>query len=159
MKPILRGLDADGRRDTIETYRRLGALNDALPSGVMGRATRTSNATAASSTYVDISGLSVTFTAVSGRLYKASWVLPRLQQATLTGDLTIALRNGSTVLGNMQQSGFGSTGYASNSGFGLYTGSGSVTLKMSYLTSAGTVTMQASATSPAHFVVEDVGLA
>ena len=113
----------------------------------------------------DLTGLSVTFTAIAGRLYRV--VLSGEITGTVAGDLAIAyitgsdntiLRRGIVTVPALS----GGTGYFFLTLERLLTFSaGSVTLKARLLldVGSGTVGLYAAGDSPAHLIVEDIGVA
>jgi len=127
-----------------------------LPRGIMGVATLTSN-TAAISSVTDV-GLSLTFTAVTGRQYVAKWYLPECQQATTAGTTQVYITDsGNTVLSRTVFDVLSTTAAYFMAGSYAFTGSGSTTLKLRILTSAGTVTVKGAASDINLFTIEDVG--
>jgi hypothetical protein len=124
--------------------------------GKVGQATSTTTQTGVS-TIVDITGMSVTFTAISGRQYKTTLFLP--QVTGTAGDrakLDIADGSNTTLLAsytNMLTN--GSIIFLSY----LSTGSGSITHKarMTRDVGAGTISSYADSVSIRHLLVEDVG--
>lgn len=119
-------------------------------------ATATSSYSAMSGTAAQLTGMSATFTAVAGRQYRATFYCSQIQGTN--GDraaITVNV-NGSDV----QQGYFNllSNGYFGNL-VGLFTGSGSTTVRI-YGTrdiGTGTVTLYASAAAPMTLLIEDIG--
>jgi hypothetical protein len=116
-------------------------------------------------TRVDLTGLSVTFTAIAGRLYKATFsgeingsVAGDLAVAYITDGVGTLFRRGIITVPDLS----GGAGYSTITMQRLFTfGAGSVTLKMQLERNAGTgtVALYAAGDSPAHLIVEDVGVA
>lgn len=131
-----------------------------LPWGVVGKALITSNFTWSGSSTVDISGLSVTFTALGSRRYRfsiagythTSTASPTTMALFVTDSSnTVMAQSNSTATSASQDSPAILIGYKS----GL---SGSITLKARVVSTAGgNGTLGASSSSPAWFVVEDIG--
>ena len=128
-----------------------------VPRGLMGSAQKTSNQTGISTT-ADITSLSVTFTAVSTRLYKTTLYLPVLSQNTLDSFVTATIAdNGGTAVQQGQQ-----VIKASQSGHMMLvlieTGlSGSTVRKGRVGSASGTVDVTCSSTIVASLFVEDIG--
>lgn len=148
----------------------LGAADmNLLPGGVMGYAEVTANQTSIGITEVDLTSLTVTWTAVSSRRYRTSFVTS-LEVNTLGSDtfdvITVYITDGSNT---KKQTCDLAQPHATNSqqtlvGSVVETGlSGSTTRKLRGLamdTNAGTTlnaTLLASATAPCYILVEDIG--
>lgn len=116
------------------------AFLNALPRGVMGVAIASAGQSGIAASATDIAGASVTFTAVSGRHYKTVVSVPRLDQATSNGLVSVYIRDGASA--NLRQSmdlvGAGNT-FSTHLELEESAASGSVTRKVSLSTSAGTV--------------------
>lgn len=127
------------------------------PFGFVARASRDSNQTSIS-TIVDVGGVTVTFTANASRVYKTTVHVPYNEQAGTAGFQDLTITDGSNVeKGRSTQYGVVGQGrfaevIAVESGI-----SGSQTRKARVATSAGTMTLVASATAPAFILVEDIG--
>lgn len=125
--------------------------------GRVAMATSTTSQTGVS-TVTDITGMSVTFTAVSGRQYKISLFLPQLL-GSVSGDrarITITDgSNNSVFIGYTNLTPHGAIVSLS----GLTTASGSVTYKARMQRDVGTGTMDsyADAFSVRYLLVEDIG--
>lgn len=128
---------------------------DALPKGRMGSATATSNQ-GSITTAVDLTGLSVTFTAETGRKYRISAMAQFIgTSAGARADLLIdkagtTLQIGSVIVAT-------GVGASVSAMVENAPGAGSVTYKLRAQITAGTGTMQAGATFPAVILVEDIG--
>ena len=130
-----------------------------LPMGVAAVASRTTSVSSLGTAVADITGVSVTFTAVSSRLYKFSFFVTG-QKVSTSGYTDIQLTDSSNVLimGMTQYSVAGN--YWNCSGGVTKTGlSGSVTYKLRGAAESGTSNPTASATIPITLVVEDIGAA
>ena len=129
------------------------------PRGVMGQVTRTSSGANITTSIGDITGLSITFTAVTGRQYKATWSLTA-QKGGASGTTTISFTtNANTQVAAIDITAT-DTSYLNGNGTALFTASsGSVTYKMRGVASAGSTQTIASATQPQFFMIEDIGAA
>ena len=130
-----------------------------LPWGIMGYASVTANQSGIT-TAVDVTGLTVTFTANSTRYYKTTVYTFSAQQNTAAGYGEIRITDGSNVQKQSgviyQLAGVQALMCISVVETGL---SGSTIRKARALTTAGTLLLAASATSPMFIVVEDIGQA
>lgn len=127
--------------------------------GVMGRAQKTSD-TSITTTTTDVSGLSITWTAVSSRLYKISFTCICAVN-TANAFLTVGIYDSSNNTkqlsrgtGGSSSAQFGINGFVYESGL-----SGSVTRKLRSDVNTGTASIYGSATYPFQFIVEDIGAA
>jgi hypothetical protein len=128
-----------------------------LPRGFVARAQRTVNQGSISST-VDLTSLTVTFTADATRRYKTTLILPYNEQATTNGYQQFLITDGS----NVQKAGSTQFAVVAQGSFcqviayeqGI---SGSQTRKGRANTSAGSFTSNGSASEPASILVEDIG--
>lgn len=134
------------------------ALN-AAPRGRVGYAQVVANQTGIT-TVVDLTGLTVTFTAAAGRRYRISMSCKVL--STVVGDaVKVAITDsGGTEIQNAEiinQS--GATGQSMGCAVVLVPGAGSVTYKLRATRTSGTgsVSVLAGATSPAFILAEDIG--
>jgi hypothetical protein len=137
------------------------AYVDTFSKGEVGYAQVVANLSAVAATATsDLTGLSVTFTAVAGRRYKATaWVaVDPAVGISETADVVLSIREGTTELSS---NGRAITNVAAQTMDVLYVSNasiaGSKTWKVSLQTSVGTVTPTASATRPAFILVEDIG--
>lgn len=130
-----------------------------LPWGIMGYASATANQSGIT-TATDVTGLSITFTANSTRYYKTTFYTFSALQNTAAGYPEIRITDGSNV---QKQSGviyLGAGEQAPMFVSVVETGlSGSTTRKARAVTTAGTLLLAASSTSPMFIVVEDIGQA
>ena len=131
-----------------------------LPWGVMGKLVRTTGDVTIGTTGTDITGMSVTFTAVAGRIYRASWgVSARKETAagytqcsfTDSANALYSYAIGYTVSGN----------YVNLSGVSEISGltSGSKTFKLRGVSENNTSTFFANSAAPATLIIEDIGAA
>lgn len=141
----------------------LAALNtevDALPRGTMGYAQITASQTGIT-TIVDVTGLTTTFTAVSGRRYRVS--VDVYVNGTVAADtLGISIANGSnTQLTSTQIVAVANPAIQQRAVCsGVVTGiSGSTTYKIRAIRLTGTGNMEvfASSANPGFILVEDIG--
>ena len=130
-----------------------------LPWGVMGVASATANQTGIS-TVTDITGLSVTFTANSSRMYKTTVFLPYAEQQTAASYPAIYITDSANAI-KQQNLAYHVVGYGEAKVVIIYESglSGSTVRKARATTSAGSLTIVASATSPTLIMVEDIGAA
>lgn len=145
-------------RDTGTSWVVIGNPNQGL--GRIGYATRTSNQGPMGTGTTDLTGLSVAVTALPDRLIKISAVV-RVQTAG-TAPKSILIREGSTQLAQLdgEVASFAGNPPATISGFTLITptsGAHTYKLSASYTEESGSMTSYASATQPAHILVEDIG--
>jgi hypothetical protein len=130
-----------------------------LPWGVMGRAQVTAAQTGITSE-TNVTGVSVTFTADSTRIYKTTIFSSTVLQNTAQGYPTLIIADGANAQKTFGQvllaPGFQAPLIATITETGL---SGSTTRKGRASTTAGTLTLGATATSPMFIVVEDIGQA
>jgi hypothetical protein len=129
-----------------------------LPWGVTGYASATANQNV--TTLTDLTGLTVTFTAVSTRIYKTTIHIPIVQQTSANGYGQLYLTNSSNTQLQWAQE-YRLTNYQSfmtltyvESGI-----SGSTTRKARAEASGGGLTFYGASTSPMQIVVEDIGQA
>lgn len=145
----------------------LGAADmNLLPAGKMGYGLTTTAQTGITGTVgspTDLTTLTATFTAVSGRLYRTTVSVPLTSSAD--GQIAVVMiRSGSTVLASRSfetpdaSDANGDLVYDATVDL-LFTGSGSVTHKASMYrrAGAGSFSNAASSTNPAHLLIEDIG--
>jgi hypothetical protein len=127
------------------------------PRGIMGYAISTAN-TSLTTSDVDITGMSVTFTAVTGRLYRATF--NGFYQKSTTSRVFLSLTDGSNVGQNSTMQSTASGDFDYFTAVFLFTASaGSITRKMRASTELGTATIFG---VPADgrtysFTIEDIG--
>ena len=131
-----------------------------FPFGVAAKAQKTT-ATSITTSDADVSGMSVTWTADSTRLYRIS--VSCIARTTSAGNVYVTLsitdsanaakqliRNGATTTDLR----FELTGFVYESGL-----SGSITRKLRVISVSGTAEIEAGSTFPFQMIVEDIGLA
>jgi hypothetical protein len=129
-----------------------------FPRGAMGYVFGTAGNITLNTTLADIGSASVTFTAVSGRLYKVTYNA-QMQKVTTNGYIEITITNGAgtNIYDSFTDVTAGS--YINYSVTSVITGlSGSVTVKARGIVSSGTATIFRNANNPTSFSVEDIGL-
>lgn len=144
----------------------LGAADlNALPGGVRGYASVTADQTSITSE-TDLTSLTATWTAVASRLYKVSFhcIMVNTDTFTATEVIRVKVTDGSnamkfeTVMAGVEGESGATGGQMTFIGVGYETGlSGSVTRKLRAVTTTSGCRLEASSTSPAFFVIEDIG--
>jgi hypothetical protein len=109
----------------------------------------------------DVTGVTVTFTAVANRTYKATWTVTG-NKSTNNGWTAIFLTTGANVVfGSVYNSGVivGADGYFNCSGMTYFSNlaAGSQTLKLRCQTENASATILASGTNPCVLMIEDCG--
>jgi hypothetical protein len=129
-----------------------------LPWGVAGYVKRTSGNFTANTTTTDVTGLTVSWTAVSGRLYQVDFSV-QTRKLGGTGFIEFIVANSAnTVIYDFFDS-VADNDYQSFSFSGVLTGlSGAQTIKIRALTGAGTATVYSSSGNPSSLIVKDIGL-
>lgn len=132
----------------------------ALSSSTVGYTAKTTQQTGIT-TVVDITGLSVTFTAIAGRRYRVS--LRALAFSSSAGDVAqVQLRDGGGTVLQLAQIPLpvANFGFIAHCDYVTNSWSGSVTVKAAALrnSGSGTITFEAGATYPAYILVEDIGV-
>ena len=137
-------------------WRRAWNMPWGIPSS--GSTSSTSNQTSIS-TQADITFATLTFTAITGRLYRVT-LTARFAQITSTGTQSLSLQTGASGAGTEFATTNTPSVAANGSGVGtivgFITGNGSTSVHARAATSAGTITVQ-NATTTGWFVVEDIG--
>ena len=130
---------------------------NALPAGIV---TATSGGTSGAgyvlltvdssmdTTLSDVSGMTVTFTAVSGRLYRAHF------DGLIEHNANVFINVDGSNVQRVQNS---SGGFVSCAGDAIFTASGSIVVKLQQQATTGTVRIEAAAGRPANLVIEDIG--
>lgn len=130
------------------------------PRGYMGYAERTSNQTGIT-TMTDLTGLSVTWTAVTGRRYKVTFKV-LVFSTVANDDANVWVRNGSSASLNA----YGVRAVSTTHGImvagshvltGLSAGSQTVKLSLERAAGSGSVALAAASTHPSFILVEDIG--
>ena len=136
------------------------AQQNRFPRGVMALATTTTGSQSGVSTVVDITGMSVTFTAVASRNYKVSYHIYGVPTVT-NACFSVNLQQGATIKQiSIANGGVASVGATLN---GLFVGTfsaGSTTLKLTgalTVSSTGTFTFAPAGVLPYFLLVEDIG--
>lgn len=128
-----------------------------LPWGVVGTATGTTSQSGIT-TVTDLTSLSVTFTAVTGRRYRTLVFLPFVVQSTNAATVSVLIADGSNTQLQASAEKFGASDFRSLSASVVETiSAGSVTRKARISASAASVGTTLGATTPAYILVEDVG--
>lgn len=129
--------------------------------GTKGYAQVTSNQTGIT-TMTDLTGLSVTWTAVAGRRYRASFKV-LIFSTVANDDANVWLRNGSSTSLNA----YGVRAVSTTHGIavtgshvltGLSAGSQTVKLSLERAAGSGSVALAAASTHPSFILVEDIGI-
>jgi hypothetical protein len=130
-----------------------------LPFGVMGYASRTAGNITLTTTQTDLTGMSITFTAIAGRLYKCSWIATGQNTSGAVSWAAIYLMNGATQLEwNISTS--QSLSYWTLSASFVVSGlsAGTQTLKLQGASQVTSNTLFATTGGlPLQFVIEDIG--
>jgi hypothetical protein len=127
------------------------------PRGVMASVVRTTSVSSLTTSTADITGMTVTFTAESTRLYKFTWTVTG-QKIANAGFTEIILTNAANTQFATVVSTVNASGYWNCSGCVLLTSlNGSVTYKLRGLSGTGGSNIVAQANGPITFVVEDIG--
>ena len=136
------------------------AQQNRFPRGVMGAVYRTAGDYTMTTAVADVTGMSVTFTAVANRTYKASWTASGYK-STNNGWAAMYLTNSSnTVFGSVYNTALISgVGYFNLSGFTYFTNltAGSQTLKLRAQIENLNGLLNASGTNPCVLMIEDCG--
>lgn len=131
-----------------------------LPWGVVGYKTTTTDQTGIGSSYTTITGMDITWTADSTRIYRLIAHLPLQQQNTAAGYIQGVITDGSNAI---KQFATNTIDAGRNSSITLVLVeaglSGSTTRRLRLATQGGTVDFLVDATYPATFVIEDIGRA
>ena len=131
-----------------------------FPRGAMGYVVEQSSNLSVTNSEADLSGMSITFTAEAGRLYRVSFNCFYLQSDASSRFIINFNNTTGTTFASTQQVNPVASGYNTFSYsyiFGVAS-SGSVTRKITSQTTGGTVTIFGSSTSPISYLIEDVGL-
>jgi hypothetical protein len=131
-----------------------------LPWGVMGTAVRTAGDLTATTTTQDLTGMSITFTAVAGRLYRASWG-GNARKETAAGWTQISFTDSANVRYGFAIANTLGGQFVNLSGVAVISGltAGSKTFKLRGVAENNTSTIFAIATEPLQLIIEDIGAA
>lgn len=125
--------------------------------GVVAFASVTANQTGFASSAADVPGATVTFTAVAGRRYRTTLLLPIMDSAS-AGTLAGFVTDAANTIKAQNNAGIAAGGSSNFQLMAIETGlSGSVTRKGRAISTGGSATISGSATSPISIMVEDVG--
>jgi hypothetical protein len=132
-----------------------------FPFGVMGYSKRTAGNVSVSTTKADVTGASATFTAIAGRAYKVTYSCTVTKNTTV-GIFSFFIADGSntdyySLLADIRSTGSGDVVTFSNVVTGL--SAGTQTLKIRASVNNNTGTINADATLPTSFIIEDIGIA
>jgi hypothetical protein len=135
--------------------------DDFGPKGIITYVSRTSGDVTIAGATADITGMSVTFNARAGRLYKASWLVNASKNATDRDGTSVLFTDSSnTIIATMSLITMGSTHVGLNfSSSIVFTASGSVTYKLRALSFSGSLVVAAGSGTPCVLMIEDVGVA
>ena len=135
------------------------AQQNNFPRGVMGYFTSTANSAVTTAT-ADVTGATVTFTAVANRLYRATFSCSWTQSDALSF-ITFLFTDGSNNILNIRyQTIPNNNGFATSTVTFLFTSTaGSITRKIRAATSAGTATIYGATADSRfyHYSIEDMG--
>lgn len=127
------------------------------PWGVIARVKLVTTSQTGITTTVDITGATVTFTAVANRLYEVEANLV-VQQVTSAATANVILTDGSNVVQTQPGGTFGANEFGTVAVYDIGTMSaGSNTRKLRAATGAGTLSVLESASSPLYLTVKDAG--
>ena len=130
---------------------------NAIPYGVMAYVQGSTSNQTGISAQADITSLSVTFTAISTRLYVVV-LMCNVQQVTSGGNATVSITDGANTTKQNAVMTLSTSAFAPMMCFEQVTGlSGSTTRKGRAETTAGTLTIAAYASTFARLIVLDVG--
>jgi len=135
-------------------------IND-LTSGRVAYVAVTADQTGITTATVDLTSLTATFTAIASRYYRVTGSYGQLTgTAGATNRFNLIVANGSNTqlalsIGPVIAA--GGVGMGNTVTYVVAPGAGSVTYKLRAITDTGTMTMNASASSPAFILVEDIG--
>ena len=135
------------------------AQMNALPWGTVGKVTR-STGDVTINTLADITGMTLTFTAVANRVYKATWLVNGNKNAASRDSTNVYFTTGANaIVGNISLITMGSTNVGLNFSASCYftVAAGSVTYKLRGFSSSGDLVINANATVPCFLIIEDVG--
>jgi hypothetical protein len=131
-----------------------------LPWGVVGTAFRNAGDVTVTNAQTDITGMSVTFTAVAGRLYRASWSCSAKKE-TAAGWTQITFADSANILYGISIAYGVGGGFINLSGVSLISGltAGSKTFKLRGIAENNTSTVLANGNAPCQLIIEDMGAA
>jgi hypothetical protein len=131
------------------------------PRGVMGYVQRTAGNLSIAGASQDITGMTITFNAVAGRLYKATWlVVANKAGVDRDGSGAQFCKSDNTIVAQVPLvtlSGNYDSNYSASAFFTESTGS--VTYKLRMYSFSGNMTIFANSTQPCVLIIEDIGAA
>jgi hypothetical protein len=126
-----------------------------FPFGIVGQVRKTDANFSMTTTPTTITGVSITFTGIAGRIYKASFQ-GLCQKGSDDNDVIFKIFQGATQISQSEE--FRSSGmYNIPNGMTTFTATGSTTMTVQAYTGAGTATLYCAAVNPFTFVIEDIG--
>jgi len=128
-----------------------------LGFGVMGYVSKIDANFAITTVSTTITGSTITFTGIAGRLYKASFN-GLSQKGTADNIQTFKIFKGATQISQSSQYLVSGAYYIPN-GFALFTATGSTSMTVTATADSGTGTLYCGAVNPFYFVIEDIGIA
>jgi len=126
-----------------------------FPFGVMGYVSKVDANFAITTTSTTITGSTITFTGVAGRIYKASFQ-GLSQKGTADNILSFKIFKGATQISQSSQY-LVSGAYWIPNGIAVFTATGSTSMTVQATADAGTGTLYCAAVNPFTFVIEDIG--
>ena len=107
----------------------------------------------------DLTGMSITFTAVANRIYRASWLVNGNKAAVdRDGTFIQFTDSANTVIASVNmQTDSGAQGINFSSNYTFTTAAGSKTYKLRMGSFSGNLTVFANSTNPISFLIEDIG--
>ena len=129
-----------------------------MPWGIVGVGTKTSNQTGIVSSAVDVSSLSVSWTAVANRYYRTTVIIPVFSQITSNGIVNLHITDGTpTTKQSVNLQATAGTDVNIQAFVVESNITGSPTRKARILTTGGSGTITATSTNVPTIIVEDVG--
>jgi len=131
-----------------------------LPWGVIGYVSRTAGNVTLGPTQADITSMTTTFTAVTGRLYRASWSV-NIQKLTSSGWTEAFLTDSTNAIQGIAIAYTVTNSYANLSSSTILSGltAGSKTFKLRLECEANTASVFAITGAPCVLIIEDMGAA
>ena len=126
-----------------------------LPFGVMGYVSKVDANFALTTGSTTITGSTITFTGVAGRIYKASFH-GLAQKGTADNIITFKIFQGATQISQSSEYMLSGAYFIPN-GIAVFTATGSTSMTVAASADGGTGTLYCSATYPFTFVIEDIG--
>jgi len=126
--------------------------------GAMGYVSKSDGNFAAITAETDLTGMSITFTGVTGRLYRLSTGIVGLKN-TNAGYIFITAKDASNAIIGQNGSNAVAGGYADVAGTYLFTAVGATTIRLTAQAENASVTIQANSAIKCTMIIEDVGFA